>query len=95
MSMNARRCVNLGCNAPALVDSSYCGEHSHRGDHASTNRVPPRPGHQDRLYATRISRLRDRLAKIRRIDGGPLQPVLAGMLDVLADLIADQEEVGK
>lgn len=48
-----------------------------------------RMGHQDRTYASRIKRLRDRVARV--VDPGA-RAALAGTLDVLADLVADQEE---
>lgn len=59
----------------------------------------PRMGHQDRTYDARIKRLRDRLEKA--VEPGDLTPhnrlavVLKGVLDVLADMVADQEEAGK
>ena len=54
----------------------------------------PRMGHQDRAYSARIDRLR------RRLDRGPLDAtalsaVIKGLLDVVADLVADQEEQGR
>lgn len=51
-----------------------------------------RPGHQDRAYVSRLQRLRERTQGIKHHGDPKVAAVLAGMLDVLADLVADQEE---
>lgn len=57
----------------------------------------PRTGHQDRAYTSRIERLRKRAQRMTQEDPRTIvaSGILLGMLDVLADLVADQEETGK
>ncbi len=51
----------------------------------------PRMGHQDRTYNARLLALRKRLERAKTSNPA-LSGVMAGVLDVLADLVADQEE---